>query len=85
MEKEQMISKMDDFLLGYDYLDGFTAYMAYCCVFGIDFDYHILIDSEDMSFADFREWLSLYIYEYKDDFRQINIFGRYDDVYVKKE
>ena len=85
MEKEQMISKMEDFLLGYDYLDGFTAYMAYCCVFDIQYDEHIRIDSEDMSFADFREWLSLYIYEYRDDFRQVNIFGRYDDVYVMRE
>ena len=85
MEKEQMISQMEDFLLGYDYLDAFTAYMAYCCVFDIQYDEHIRIDSEDMSFADFREWLSLYIYEYKYDFRQVNIFGRYDDVYVMRE
>ena len=84
MTKEQMISKLSDFTEECAYCDGFTAYMAYCYIFDIQYDEHIRIDCEAMTFEAFREWLSDYINEYCSDvYEEITVFGIFDDVYVK--
>lgn len=83
MTKEQMISRFNDFLETFKYCDGFTAYMAYCYIFDIQYDVAIRIESKDMTFEAFREWLEQYIYEYQDTFKQVTVFGCYDDVYIK--
>ena len=84
MTKEQMISKLSDFTEECAYCDGFVAYMAYCYIFDIQYDEHIRIESKDMSFEAFREWLSDYINEYCSDvYEEITVFGIFDDVYVK--
>lgn len=83
MTKEQMISRFNDFLETFKYCDGFTAYMAYCYIFDIQYDVAIRIESKDMSFEAFREWLEQYLYEYQGNYQQVMIFGIYDDVYVK--
>ena len=83
MEQEKMISKMERFIIENDYANGFTAYMAYCYVFDIYYDKYIHMDSEDMSFEDFKDWLSDYMYEYQNDFEPINILGCHDDTYCK--
>lgn len=81
MEKEKMNSKMESFIIECGYASGFTAYMAYCYMFDIQYDKYIHIDSEDMSFEDFKDWLSDYMYEYQDDFEEIIILGCHDDTY----
>ena len=84
MTKEQMISKLSDFTEECAYCDGFTAYMAYCYIFDIQYDLSMRIESKDMSFEAFREWLSDYINEYCSDvYEEITVFGIFDDVYVK--
>lgn len=83
MTKEQMISKLSDFTEECAYCDGFTAYMAYCYIFDIQYDEHIRIDCEAMTFEAFREWLEQYIYEYHNNYKQVTVFGCYDDVYIK--
>lgn len=83
MTKEQMISRFNDFLETFKYCDGFTAYMAYCYIFNIRYDVAMRIESKDMSFEAFREWLEQYLYEYQGNYQQVMIFGIYDDVYVK--
>lgn len=83
MTKEQMISRFNDFLETFKYCDGFTAYMAYCYIFGIRYDVAMRIESKDMTFEAFREWLEQYLYEYQDNYQQVMIFGIYDDVYIK--
>lgn len=83
MTKEQMISRFNDFLETFKYCDGFTAYMAYCYIFDIRYDVAMRIESKDMTFEAFREWLQQYIYEYQGNYQQVMIFGIYDDVYVK--
>ena len=81
MEQEKMISKIDRFIKENGITDGFTAYMAYCYIFDMPFEEHIRIDSDEMSFEDFREWLDDYMYNYHVEYEQISIFGCYDDVY----
>ena len=76
-----MASKLEDFLLDFDYLEGFTAYMAYCYVFDMPFEEHKRTDNDEMSFEDFREWLDDYLCDYHDEYELISIFGCYDDVY----
>ena len=84
MTKEQMISKLSDFTEECAYCDGFTAYMAYCYIFDIQYDLSMSIESKDMTFEAFREWLSDYINEYCSDvYEEITVFGIFDDVYVK--
>lgn len=83
MTKEQMISRFNDFLETFKYCDGFTAYMAYCYIFNIRYDVAMRIESKDMAFEAFREWLEQYLYEYQGNYQQVMIFGIYDDVYVK--
>lgn len=83
MTKEQMISRFNDFLETFKYCDGFTAYMAYCYIFDIRYDVAMRIESKDMTFEAFREWLEQYLYEYQGNYQQVMIFGIYDDVYVK--
>lgn len=83
MTKEQMISRFNDFLETFKYCDGFTAYMAYCYIFNIRYDVAMRIESKDMTFEAFREWLEQYLYEYQGNYQQVMIFGIYDDVYVK--
>ena len=83
MTKEQMISRFNDFLETFKYCDGFAAYMAYCYVFDIQYDVAMRIESKDMTFEAFREWLEQYLYEYHDNYQQVMIFGIYDDVYIK--
>lgn len=83
MTKEQMISRFNDFLETFKYCDGFTAYMAYCYIFNIRYDVAMRIESKDMTFEAFREWLQQYLYEYQGNYQQVMIFGIYDDVYVK--
>lgn len=83
MTKEQMISRFNDFLETFKYCDGFTAYMTYCYIFDIRYDVAMRIESKDMTFEAFREWLQQYIYEYQGNYQQVMIFGIYDDVYVK--
>ena len=85
MEQEKMISKMNRFIKENGFTDGFTAYMAYCYIFDMPFEEHIRIDSDEMSFEDFREWLNDYIYNYHAEYEQISIFGCYDDVYCNVE
>lgn len=83
MTKEQMISKFNEFIKC-AYCDGFTAYMAYCYIFDIQYDVAMRIESKDMPFEEFREWLSDYINEYCSEvYEEITVFGIYDDVYVK--
>ena len=83
MTKEQMISRFNDFLETFKYCDGFTAYMAYCYIFNIRYDVAMRIESKDMTFEAFREWLEQYLYEYRGNYQQVMIFGIYDDVYIK--
>ena len=83
MTKEQMISKLSDFTEECAYCDGFTAYMAYCYIFNIRYDVAMRIESKDMTFEEFREWLQQYLYEYHGNYKQVIVFGIYDDVYVK--
>ena len=85
MEQDKMISKMNRFIHGNGFTDGFTAYMAYCYVFDMPFEEHIRIDSDEMSFEDFREWLGDYVCNYHAEYEQITIFGCYDDVYCNVE
>ena len=85
MEQEKMISKINRFIKENGFADGFTAYMAYCYIFDMPFEEHIRIDSDEMSFEDFREWLNNYIYNYHAEYGQIIIFGCYDDVYCNVE
>lgn len=84
MTKEQIISKLSDFTEECAYCDGFTAYMAYCYIFDIQYDEHIRIDCEAMSYGQFMEWLDCYIYEYQDDYEQGEIIGCYDVTYINK-
>ena len=85
MTKEQMISRFNDFLDTCNCCDGdgFTAYMAYCYIFDIRYDVAMRIESKDMTFEAFREWLQQYIYEYHGNYKQVTVFGIYDDVYIK--
>lgn len=80
-----MISKMNRFIKENVFSDGFTAYMAYCYIFDIQYDEHIRIDCEAMTFEAFREWLDDYIYNYHAEYELITIFGCYDDVYCNVE
>ena len=82
MTEKQMISRFNDFLETFKYCDGFVAYMAYCYVFDIQYDVAMRIESKDMTFEEFREWLQQYLYEYQGNYQQVMIFGIYDDVYV---
>lgn len=84
MTKEQMISKMNEFIEDYSYANGFTAYMAYCYVFDIQYDEYIRIDCKEMSYGQFMEWLEQYIYEFQDDYEQGEIIGCYDVTYINK-
>lgn len=83
MTKEQIISKLSDFTEECAYCDGFAAYMAYCYIFDIRYDVAMRIESKDMTFEAFREWLEQYIYEYHGNYKQVTVFGCYDDVYIK--
>ena len=85
MEQEKMISKMNRFIKENVFSDGFTAYMAYCYIFDMPFEEHIRIDSDEMFFEDFREWLDDYLCDYHDEYELISIFGCYDDVYCNVE
>ena len=85
MEQDKMILKMNRFIKENVFSDGFTAYMAYCYIFDMPFEEHIRIDSDEMSFEDFREWLNDYIYNYHEEYEQIIIFGDYDDGYCNVE
>ena len=82
MTEKQMISKFNEFIKC-AYCDGFVAYMAYCYVFDIQYDVAMRIESKDMTFEAFREWLQQDLYEYQGNYQQVMIFGIYDDVYVK--
>ena len=82
MTEKQMISKFNEFIKC-AYCDGFVAYMAYCYIFNIRYDVAMRIESKDMTFEAFREWLEQYIYEYHGNYKQVTVFGCYDDVYVK--
>ena len=82
MTEKQMISKFNEFIKC-AYCDGFVAYMAYCYVFDIQYDVAMRIESKDMTFEAFREWLQQYIYEYHGNYKQVTVFGCYDDVYIK--
>lgn len=82
MTEKQMISKFNEFIKC-AYCDGFAAYMAYCYIFDIQHDLSMRIESKDMSFEEFREWLEQYIYEYHGNYKQVTVFGCYDDVYIK--
>lgn len=83
MTEKQMISKFKEFIKC-AYCDGFTAYMAYCYIFDIQYDVAMSIESKDMTFEAFREWLYDYINEYCSDvYEEITVFGIFDDVYVK--
>ena len=82
MTEKQMISKFNEFIKC-AYCDGFTAYMAYCYIFDIRYDVAMCIESKDMTFEAFREWLEQYLYEYQGNYQQVMIFGIFDDVYVK--
>ena len=82
MTEKQMISKFNEFIKC-AYCDGFVAYMAYCYIFNIRYDVAMRIESKDMTFEAFREWLEQYLYEYHGNYKQVTVFGCYDDVYVK--
>ena len=85
MTKEQMISKLNEFIKECEcvYRDGFTSYGAHEYIFGdADFKERILEDGEYMSTEGFREWLSDYMLEYRDDYEYLVIEGVGDDVYV---
>lgn len=91
MEKEKMASKLENFLLDFDYLEGFTAYRAYCYVFdlhydcNIHYDEHNRVNSKDMSFDDFGTWLMFYMFDNKrEDFIGVDITECNDCVYIRK-
>ena len=92
MKEEKMISKLEDFLSDFDYLEGFTAYRAYCYVFDlhcdwyIHYDEHNRVSSKDMSFDDFGTWLMFYMFDNKrEDFIGVDITECNDCVYVRKQ
>lgn len=92
MKEEKMASKLEDFLLDFDYLEGFTTYRAYCYVFDLDYDWNIHYDehnrvnSKDMSFDDFGTWLMFYMFDNKrEDFIGVDITECNDCVYIRKQ
>ena len=83
MTTEQMISKLDDFLTECNCMDGFTSYAAYDYIFGdTDLKERILEDGKYMSIDGFKDWLSDYILEHRDDYECLNIEGTDNDIYV---
>ena len=85
MEKEKMASKLEDFLLDFDYIEGFTTYRAYCYVFDLHYDEHNRVNSKDLSFDDFGTWLMFYMFDNKrEDFIGVEIAECNDCVYIRK-
>ena len=91
MKEEKIASKLEDFLLDFDYLEGFTTYRAYCYVFDLDYDWNIHYDehnrvnSKEMSFDDFGTWLMFYMFDNKrEDFIGVDIAECNDCVYTRK-
>ena len=84
MTTEQVISKLNDFLTECNCKDGFTSYAAHEYIFGDidDIKERILEDGKYMSIDGFREWLSDYMLEHRDDYERLSIEGAGDDVYV---
>ena len=75
MTKEEMKVKIDEFIKGNDCYNGFTAYRAYCAVFGLVYDDVVTLESEDMCFDEFIDWLECFMYCHYDDYRVVDIFG----------
>ena len=83
MTTKQVISKLNDFLAECMYKDGFISYAAYDYIFGdADFKERILEDGKYMSIDGFKDWLSDYILEHRNDYERLNIEGTDNDIYV---
>lgn len=54
--------KMNEFIKDNDCYNGFTAYRAYCALFGLVYDDVVTLESEDMFFDEFIEWLEHFMY-----------------------
>ena len=83
MTKEEMKVKIDEFIKGNDCYNGFTAYRAYCAVFGLVYDAVVTLESEDMCFDEFIEWLADFMYYNYEDYRVIDIFGSPNIIYYR--
>lgn len=83
LSKEQMEMKMNEFIKENDYYNGFTAYRAYCAVFGLVYDDVVTIESEEMLFDEFIEWLEDFMYYNYEDYRVIDIFGSPNIIYYR--
>ena len=75
MTKEEMKVKMNEFIKDNDCYNGFTAYRAYCALFGLVYNDVVTLESEDMFFDEFIEWLEDFMYYNYEDYRVIDIFG----------
>ena len=83
MTKEEMKVKIDEFIKGNDCYNGFTAYRAYCAVFWLVYDDVVTLESEDMCFDEFIEWLEDFMYYNYEDYRVIDIFGSPNIIYYR--
>lgn len=83
MTKEEMKVKMDEFIMGNDCYNGFTAYRAYCAVFGLAYDDVVTLESEDMCFDEFIDWLECFMYCHYDDYRVVDIFGSTNIIFCR--
>ena len=75
MTKEEMKVKIDEFIKENDYYNGFTAYRAYCAVFGLVYDDVVTLESEDMCLDEFIEWLEHFMYCHYEDYRVVDVCG----------
>lgn len=75
--------KIDEFIKGIDCYNGFTAYRAYCAVFGLVYNDVVTLESEDMCFDEFIEWLEDFMYYNYEDYRVIDIFGSPNIIYYR--
>lgn len=83
LSKEQMEMKMNEFIKENDYYNGFTAYRAYCDVFGLTYSDVRTIESEEMLFDEFIEWLEDFMYYNYEDYRVIDILGGPNIIYYR--
>ena len=83
LSKEKMEMKMNEFIKENDYYNGFTAYRAYCDVFGLTYNDVRTIESEEMLFDEFIEWLEDFMYYNYEDYRVIDIFGSPNIIYYR--
>lgn len=83
MTKEEMKVKMNEFIKDNDCYNGFTAYRAYCALFGLVYDDVVTLESEDMFFDEFIEWLEHFMYYHYEDYRVVDIFGSTNIIFCR--